>query len=222
MAVLYIANAFLHADNDENAVMLLRGKLAEMMVRVCSELYQEYIEYSANGVTMLYVQLLRALYGMLKAALQFYKKLRRELEDMGFVINPYDPCVANKMVDGSQMTVCWHVDDLKISHKDKNMMPAFAIKITSIFGDKPTITRWRVHTYLGVELDFDRDPGTMIIFIINYLQTILDEFPEVLRSTKACPAGDHLFKIRPDEERELLGKEMAKQFHRTTAQLLFL
>ena len=27
-------------------------------------------------------------------------------------------CVANRMVNGSQMTVTWHVDDLKISHKD--------------------------------------------------------------------------------------------------------
>ena len=36
----------------------------------------------------------------------------------GFVINPYDPCVANKQVGASQMTVCWHVDDLKVSHAD--------------------------------------------------------------------------------------------------------
>ena len=147
---------------------------------------------------------------MLKAALLFYKKPRRELEDMGFVINPYDPCVANKMVDGSQMTVCWHVDNLKISHKDNNLVSAFAINIASIFGDKTTITRGRVHTYLGMELDFGTDPGTMIISMIKYLQTILGEFLEVLRSTKACPARDHLFKIRPDEERELLSKEMAK------------
>ena len=34
------------------------------------------------------------------------------------MINPYDPCTANKQVNGSQMMVVWHVDDLKISHKD--------------------------------------------------------------------------------------------------------
>ena len=32
------------------------------------------------------------------------------------MVNPYDPCVANKDVgDGKQMTVIWHVDDLMAS-----------------------------------------------------------------------------------------------------------
>ena len=50
--------------------------------------------------------------------LLFYSKLRKELEDMDFKTNPYDPYIAHKMVNGSQMTVTWHVDDLNISHKD--------------------------------------------------------------------------------------------------------
>ena len=54
---------------------------------------------------MLYVCLSRALYGVLQSALLFYKKLRAELEDYGFEVNPYDPCLANKVVNGSQMTV---------------------------------------------------------------------------------------------------------------------
>ena len=31
---------------------------------------------------------------MLKAALLYYKNISRELKEYGFVINPYDPCVA--------------------------------------------------------------------------------------------------------------------------------
>ena len=57
----------------------------------------------------------------------------------------------------------------------------------------------------------------MIISMVRYLQKEIDEFPEVLRGTKACPAGDNLFKVREDEDRELLSKEMAKQFHHTVA-----
>ena len=56
---------------------------------------------------------------MLRAVLLFYKRLRSTLEDMGFEVNPYNPCVANMMVDGGQITVCWHVDVLKISHRDE-------------------------------------------------------------------------------------------------------
>ena len=42
------------------------------------------------------------------------------MEAYGFIINPYDPCVANNMVVGKQLTVCWHVDDLNISCVDAN------------------------------------------------------------------------------------------------------
>ena len=113
-----IPGAFLQADNDEFILMLLQGKLAEMMVQIDPELYQKYIITSPRGQPMLYVKLNKALYGLLRSALLFYKKLVSELEDMGFVLNPYDLCVANRMVDGTQQTVCWHVDNLKISHKD--------------------------------------------------------------------------------------------------------
>ena len=80
-----------------------------------------------------------------------------------------------------------------------------------------------MHDYLGMDLKFGTCPGTMIIIsMIRYLQKVIDEFPEVLRGTKACPAGDNLSNVREDEDRELLSEEMAKQFHRTVAQLLFL
>ncbi len=60
----------------------------------------------------------KALYGMMKSALLFYCKLVADLRSIGFELNPYDPCVANKMMDGNQMTICYHVDDLLLAHKD--------------------------------------------------------------------------------------------------------
>ena len=68
---------------------------------------------------MLYVRLYKALYVMLGDVLMFYKRLRSDFGYRGFVVNSCDYFVANKMVDGAQMTVCWHVDDLKISHRDE-------------------------------------------------------------------------------------------------------
>ena len=61
----------------------------------------------------------------MKSALDFYNKLRKDLENVGFKINPYDPCVANKMVNGKQITVIWHVDDLKVSHVDPKQNTKF-------------------------------------------------------------------------------------------------
>ena len=41
IAFLDITNAFLHAENDEKVLMLLRGKLAEMMVQVDTIMYRK-------------------------------------------------------------------------------------------------------------------------------------------------------------------------------------
>ena len=103
---------------------------------------------------MLYVRLSKVLYGLLQSALLFYRKLRSELEDFGFEVNPYDPCVANKMVNGSQMTVTWHVNDLKISHVDSGEVTKFLNHFTGIYGDRMTVNRGKVHDYLGMDMDF--------------------------------------------------------------------
>ena len=92
--------------------MLLKVKLADLMVQIDPKMYRKHIITSSKGEPMLYVHLSKALYGLLQSALLFYRKLRYEQEEFGFEVNPYDPCVANKMINGLQMTVTWHVDDI--------------------------------------------------------------------------------------------------------------
>ena len=115
---------------------------------------------------MLYVKLNKVLYGPLKSALLFYKKLCGELESMGFEVDPYDPCVANKMVKGGQMTVTWHVDELKISHKKENEVMKFIICLIKFYGDKTTVHRGTDDIYLGMDLDYS-DNGRAKISMIN-------------------------------------------------------
>ena len=79
-----------------------------------------------KGTKILYVRLQKALYGLMRASLLFYRKLRKEFEAWGFTINPYDPCVANKTTDGGkQLTVVWHVDDLMASCEDNFELTKF-------------------------------------------------------------------------------------------------
>ena len=78
-----------------------------------------------NGKKVLYVEVLQALYGMLIAAMLWYKEFRTSLESIGFKFNPYDPCMANRMVNKLQHTVRFHVDDLKSSHKDPEVNTKF-------------------------------------------------------------------------------------------------
>mmetsp|Transcript_17995 Transcript_17995/g.23319 ORF Transcript_17995/g.23319 Transcript_17995/m.23319 type:complete len:119 (+) Transcript_17995:695-1051(+) len=62
--------------------------------------------------------LLRALYGCIESALLWYKLYVETLRGMGFQVNPYDRCVANKIIKGKPYTICWYVDDNKVSHED--------------------------------------------------------------------------------------------------------
>jgi hypothetical protein len=65
-----------------------------------------------KGVKVLYVEVWKALYVMLQASLLFYKKLCKGLEEIGFTVNSYDPCVANCMINCKQHSATWQVDDL--------------------------------------------------------------------------------------------------------------
>jgi hypothetical protein len=201
--------------------MLLKGKLAELMVQVDPLLYRKYVITSSKGEPMLYVRLSKALYGLLQSALLFYKKFVGDLKAYGFEVNPYDPCVANKMVNGSQMTVTWHVDDGKVSHKDSAEVSKFLIYLAGIYGPKLTVTRGHVHDYLGMDLDYS-DPGKLKVAMIKYIKKILTDFPEAITSISATPAADHLFEVRDEENAKWLPEEQAQAFHHCVAQLLFL
>ena len=83
----------------------------------------------------MYVELLKALYGTLRAARLFWEKLHGKLvNEWGFVPNRYDSCVVNKMVNGKQLTVAWHVDDLKVSHVEERALEDFIAMMEDEFG----------------------------------------------------------------------------------------
>ena len=89
-----------------------------MLLEIDKEVYLDCMTYE-NGELVMYVELLKALYGTIETAHLFWEKLSKKLMECGFTLNPYDSCIANKMVNGSQLTVVWHVDDLKLSHKEQ-------------------------------------------------------------------------------------------------------
>ena len=212
-----IPGAFLHADNNDYVIMKMNGSLAELMVKTDPKIYRKYVTIE-KGRQVLYLRLQKALYGMMKSALLFYKKLVKELKEMGFEINPYDPCVATKLVGEKQMTVRWHIDDLMISHIDKGEILKFVRCIKDIYGDNLAENVGKVHDYLGMTFDY-AFKGEVRINMCKYLSSIIADFPEQITGVSATPAADHLFKVREDGKK--LSKEQADAFHHTVYQLLF-
>jgi hypothetical protein len=231
VAVIDIPNAFVQTrleDDADKAIMRLRGKLAELMVKVAPEIYTKYVIINSKGETVLYVRLLNALYGLMKAALLYYQRFVTDLKSIGFEINPYDPCVANKIVKGKQLTVVFHVDDLKVSHVRALVVTKMADWLKStyerLFEDgsgEMKICRGKIHEYLGMTLDFTV-PGEVKITMIPYVKEIVHQFTEYdnSESTAATPAAEHLFKV--NDETTPLSERQATVFHNFVAKCLFL
>jgi hypothetical protein len=119
VSVVDIPGAYLSSDMDEEVIILLCGRLAELMVKTAPNIYRKYITVDEKNQPVLYVKLQKALYGCLQSAPLFYLKFVGDIESQGFTLHPYKPCVANKVINGKQFTVVRHVDDIKMSHVDE-------------------------------------------------------------------------------------------------------
>jgi hypothetical protein len=128
------------------------------------------------------------------------------------------------MVDGHQMTVVWHVDDLKVSHKSEAVVDGLIAYLKGKYGDGLVVHEGDLHDYLGVDHDYS-EKGVVKMSMMGHLEKIFQDFPEDIGKTSSSPASEHLFQVRDPEETEKLGKfvskEKAQQFHHAVAQTLF-
>ena len=114
---LDVPNTFIQAnmtpnkDGEERVIMKITGVLVDMLVELDSETYRKHATFE-NGDKVIWVFLLREIYGMLLAALLFYRKFLGKLKNIGFEFNTYDPCVYNRIKVYKQHTVIFHVDNI--------------------------------------------------------------------------------------------------------------
>ena len=76
VAITDISNAFVQTDLALNGkpvfvLMAIRGVLADMLVKIAPEVYGPYLTKDKKGNSLLYVKLLKALYGLMEASLMF-------------------------------------------------------------------------------------------------------------------------------------------------------
>jgi hypothetical protein len=142
VAIINIPNAFIQMrveDEEDMAIIKIRGVLMDILVQIAPNVYKSYVTTDKKGMKKLLVQCQNALYGTMVANLLYYCKFTKSLTSVGFKINPYNPCVTNKIVDGKQMTICFHVDDCKLSHGSSrvndNMIDWLQQEYESIFED---------------------------------------------------------------------------------------
>ena len=123
------------------------------------------------------------------ASIIYYRKFTNSLTDVGFKINLYDLCAADNMIDGENMTICYHVDNFKLRHRRSKvndwMIKWLRQEYEIIFEDgsgKMAVSRGKVHKYLGMTLYYTVH-GQVQITVIDFLDKFLTDFE------KAEPKG---------------------------------
>ena len=171
-----------------------------------------------NGKKVLFLQLKKALYGCVKSALLWYCLFRDTLQDLGFVLNPYDPCVANANIKGSQCTIVWYVDDNKISHKDSTVVTDLVQCIEAKFGHM-TKTQGDEHEFLGMKLQFDCRNKSVKVFMQSYINEAIQQSQLDIRWAAATPTTKTLFDI--DHNAAKLSPAEFERFQSVVCKLLY-
>jgi hypothetical protein len=215
VATADVAGAYLKATMPDRVIIKFVGESVDILLKM-EPLYERFVTIE-KGVKVLYARLKKALYGCVQSALLWYNLFHDTLKQMGFIVNPYDPCVANCMIDGSQCTIAWYVDDTKISHVNPNVVTRIIDTLEGHFG-KMTVTRGREHVFLGMNIVYT-DEHTAKITMKQYLQEALEESNMDIKYEAATPARKNLFDV--DQTATNLTKAEAEIFHSVTAKLLY-
>jgi hypothetical protein len=219
-ATVDLPGFFLQTDQDEKILLKVTGAVALLLVESDPNTWRKHLQ-KENGKYVIYVLCKKAIYGTMNAALLAYKKLAKLFREWGFKMNPYDPCVWNKIVNGKQLTILFHIDDLMMSHKSPNIVTLYIRKLEREYAtrDPLTVTRGKVHEYLGMTVDF-RKKLQVTFTQYDYLKKLFNGLPvDMLGGLKHTAAPEYLFKTT--DESCLLNESKKEEFHNITAKTLW-
>jgi hypothetical protein len=205
-----VTGAYLNANMRRGIFMHIEPILASLLV-IIDPSFKIFLREDGSMI----VELLKALYGCVESANLWYKLLSSILIADGFIANPLDACIYNKLVNGLQITVAIYVDDLFVSSKSLEAIVALEDLLINKFTDI-TIHSGDIHSYLGMTWDFSF-PKSVSITMEAYIYDIL-ELADI-HGTVKTPATDKLFNISDSPP---LRGEAAQMFHTLTAKLLYL
>ena len=146
------------------------------------------------------------MYGTLLGAILFYKKLSGQLYEWGYEQNPYDPCTFNKTVNGEQLTIKFHVGDLRCSHMEQKVLNDLVKDLNNVFltsKKELTETKGDIHEYLGLAIDFSgkynsNEPnkfGKVVFTMFDYIEDIVASAQPDMRGIAPDPAKSKLFDV---------------------------
>ena len=103
-------------------------------------------------------------------------------DEIGLKKHKYDLCVMNKQMNGNQCTIIWHVVDIKIFHKDQQVVTSIIIKLDEKYGNimPLSVSRGKIHEYLGIVLDYTAH-GQVKNTMYQYIHELIKHVPQMYK-----------------------------------------
>ena len=124
----------------------------DLFLDIDSDLYEPFVTKYKKGKNLLIVKLLNTIYETMVASLLYHNTFVKALKRTGFKLNIYDPCVVNHLINDNQKKICFHFDEWKLSHQDREVNDKFIDtlrdKYESVFEDgsvKIKLSRKKLH-----------------------------------------------------------------------------
>jgi hypothetical protein len=208
-----IEGAYLNANMDNTVIMAIRGQIATVLEFMYPESYERY---SHNGV--IYVKLLKALYGTIEAARLWYLTLSNHLSTIGYKSNPYEQCMFTKGKGEDSVMITIYVDDLMIASKSEDAIKEVIRSLEVKFKRVNMMDSIKID-YLGMIFDFGV-PGVVKITMPGTIDELLRLIGTEVHERAKTPATSELFEVL-DDGTYLEGKAKAR-FHSAAALALYL
>ncbi|MGL5934919.1 MAG: reverse transcriptase domain-containing protein, partial [Cetobacterium sp.] len=203
-----IPNAFIQTkvkDPKQRALIKIKGILVDILVDIAPHVYKEFVHTDRKGNKVIIAECMNAIYGTMVASLLYYMKFCASLKKLGFQPNPYEPCVQNRIVNGSQQTICFHVDDCKVSHIDPQVNDDLELQLRKEYeyimedgSGKMKVHRGKVHEYLGMTLDYT-EKQVCQVSMPKFIDEVLNDFKKIMpdsKGGKTSAAPRNLFEVK--------------------------
>ena len=110
------------------------------------------------------------------------------------------------MIDSTQCTVVWHIDNMTILHFKPTVVARILYVLNSKYEKLKPIERHcrKVYDHLGITMGY-YIPGKVSINMADYIKKVISNSRKDMTGTATAPAGRNLFEIK---ESELLQQEV--------------
>ena len=205
-----VPQAFLQAQQQSEMYVILDKDTAQLFCEVDSS-FRDYIRPDGTILTIAR----KALYGGIESSKLWYDEISSTLYDLGFESNPYDECVFNIFIKGTQLTAVIYVDDVFATCESNNYLDWFFDELQKKYGDMKVVKGNNID-YLGMSFDFS-EQHYVTVSMPGFVKDLLEKF-EVHGSARS-PAADDLFVVGDSAD---LDSERQRIFHSATMTVLYL